>query len=205
MVAAPGEKAAYCSAGVNLVGGALANVTHEPLLDLFRRYLADPLQITRYAINLMPSGQMYGGGGIRLRARDALKFGELYLDGGVWNGRRVVSKAWVDASLAEHATLRQDSSYGYNWWRYRLQVGDRVYDEYEAGGNGGQFIMIVPGARPRRRHHGRQLRTLRYSGTNSRPSCCRTPSCLPSQRCPDCRQLVVSRRCDATNVARTEV
>jgi CubicO group peptidase (beta-lactamase class C family) len=40
--------------------------------------------------------------------------------------------------------VQPDSTYGYNWWRYRLHVGDVVYDEFEAGGNGGQFIMVVP-------------------------------------------------------------
>jgi CubicO group peptidase (beta-lactamase class C family) len=144
MVRAPGEKAVYCSGGVNVVYGALRNATRRWVPELFADYLARPLDIKRYDMNLTPTGDAYGGGGIFIAPRDALKFGQLYLDGGVWNGRRVVSKAWVDASTATHAKIHDDSTYGYNWWLFKLKVGDRVYDEYEAGGNGGQIIAVVP-------------------------------------------------------------
>ncbi|WP_244227157.1 hypothetical protein [Corallococcus aberystwythensis] len=35
-------------------------------------------------------------------------------------------------------------TYGYTWWRHELRVGDRVYSQYEASGNGGQLVMVVP-------------------------------------------------------------
>jgi CubicO group peptidase (beta-lactamase class C family) len=144
MVRAPAEKAVYCSGGVNVVYGALRNATHRWVPEMFDDYLARPLDIRRYYMNLTPTGDAYGGGGIFIRPRDALKFGQLYLDGGMWNGRRVVSKAWVDASTVTHAKIHDDSTYGYNWWLYKLKVGDKTYDEFEAGGNGGQIIAVVP-------------------------------------------------------------
>ncbi|MGD0144001.1 MAG: serine hydrolase [Rhizomicrobium sp.] len=144
MLRAPGEKAVYCSGGVNVVYGALRNATRRWVPELFENYLARPLDIKRYYMNLTPTEDAYGGGGIFIAPRDALKFGQLYLDGGLWNGRRVVSKAWVDASTTTHAKIHDDSTYGYNWWLFKLKVGDRVYDEYEAGGNGGQIIAVIP-------------------------------------------------------------
>jgi CubicO group peptidase (beta-lactamase class C family) len=144
MLRAPGEKAVYCSGGVNVVYGALRNATRRWVPELFENYLARPLDIKRYYMNLTPTEDAYGGGGIFIAPRDALKFGQLYLDGGLWNGRRVVSKAWVDASTTTHAKIHDDSTYGYNWWLFKLKVGDRVYDEYEAGGNGGQIIAAIP-------------------------------------------------------------
>jgi CubicO group peptidase (beta-lactamase class C family) len=144
IVVAPGTKAAYCSGGVNLAGGMIARAAHRPLLDQFDEYLARPLGIDLYYANLTPAGDMYGGGGLTLRPRDALKFGQLYLDGGVWNGHRLVGKDWIERSTSTHSQMHADSTYGYNWWLFKVRVGDRVYDEWEAGGNGGQFIDVIP-------------------------------------------------------------
>jgi CubicO group peptidase (beta-lactamase class C family) len=146
MERAPGApQAVYCSMGMNLLGGILRNTTGTWLPELFERSLATPLQMRRYHLNLMPTGdEAYLGGGLYLRPRDALKLGQLYLAGGVWNGRRVVSQSWVERSTARHSVMSADRTYGYAWWRHDLRVGDRVFAEYEAGGNGGQYVMVVP-------------------------------------------------------------
>ena len=60
---APGEKAAYCSGSPNLAGGVLAKATGRWLPDLFQELLAGPLQMGRYGLNLMPTGEAYMGGG----------------------------------------------------------------------------------------------------------------------------------------------
>ncbi|MCE9668091.1 beta-lactamase family protein [Myxococcus stipitatus] len=139
-----GAKAVYCSAGINLLGGVVRGATGAWVPDHFQRTLASPLGIRHYAMNLMPDGEAYLGGGLYLRPRDALKLGQLYLSGGVWNGRRIVSRQWVERSVAKHAEMEPGRTYGYAWWRHELKVGERVYAEYEAGGNGGQYIMVVP-------------------------------------------------------------
>ncbi|MFE8595383.1 serine hydrolase domain-containing protein [Archangium violaceum] len=139
-----GENAVYCSAGINLLGGVLRNTTRAWVPEFFERTLATPLQMRRYHINLMPAGDAYLGGGLYMRPRDALKLGQLYLAGGVWNGKRVVSKNWVERSTAHHTNMSAERTYGYAWWRHDIRVGDRTYAEYEAGGNGGQFVMVVP-------------------------------------------------------------
>ncbi|WPB75845.1 serine hydrolase [Archangium violaceum] len=144
MVTAPGEKGVYCSANINLLGGVLRNATHTWIPEFFERNLATPLQMRKYHLDLMPSGEQYLGGGIYMRPRDALKLGQLYLSGGMWNGRRVVSKQWVERSTAKHSTLEPGRTYGYTWWRHDIRAGDRVYSEYEASGNGGQLVMVVP-------------------------------------------------------------
>jgi CubicO group peptidase (beta-lactamase class C family) len=140
----PGTTYAYCSGGMNLAGGAVAAATRSWLPDFFDRHIARPLGIERYHINLMPSGQAYSGGGMYLRPRDLLKIGQTYLDGGVWRGRRVVSRRWVEASTAHRLDTPNGASDGYGWHRYRLEAGGRSYQEYEASGNGGQFLIVVP-------------------------------------------------------------
>ncbi|TQF17557.1 serine hydrolase [Myxococcus llanfairpwllgwyngyllgogerychwyrndrobwllllantysiliogogogochensis] len=144
MTRAPGEKGVYCSANINLLGGVLRKATRTWIPEFFTRYVAEPLQLRGYHLDLMPSGEQYLGGGIFMRPRDALKLGQLYLSGGVWNGRRVVSQRWVERSTALHATMEPGRTYGYAWWRHELRVGDRVYSQYEASGNGGQLVMVVP-------------------------------------------------------------
>ena len=85
----PGKRYAYCSANINLVGGALTVGTKTWLPELFARTVARPLQFGRWHWNLMANGEGYLGGGAFLRPRDLLKIGQAYLDGGTWNGRRI--------------------------------------------------------------------------------------------------------------------
>ncbi len=140
----PGTRYAYCTAGMNLVGWVVSRATGTWLPDFFRRHVAEPLQIERYHLNLMPTGEAYAGGGVYLTPRDFLKLGQAYLNGGVWNRRRLVSEEWVAQSTAHQIDASSNSSDGYAWHRYELPVGDRVYQEYEANGNGGQFLIVVP-------------------------------------------------------------
>ena len=140
----PGTTYAYCSGGINLVGTIVREVTSAWLPDYFDRYIARPMHIHRYYTNLMPSGEAYAGGGVSMRPRDFLKFGQMYLDGGVWKGRQIVSKAWVERSTARQIAAPNGSTDGFGWHRYTLTSGGRTYQEYEASGNGGQFLMVVP-------------------------------------------------------------
>jgi CubicO group peptidase (beta-lactamase class C family) len=143
-----GERAHYCSAELNLVGGVAAKASGEWLPDLFYRGLARPLQFHVYHLNLMPTGEAYMGGGAYVRPRDQLKLGQLYLAGGVWHGHRVIDHDWVKESLAVHASFEErfgvDHLYGWGWHIQHVKVGDRTFTEYSAGGNGGQLVIFVP-------------------------------------------------------------
>ena len=143
-----GDQAVYCSAGINLLGGIVRSVTHAWLPEFFYENVAKPLQIKTYHWNLMPTGDGYAGGGLYLRPRDQLKLGQLYLNGGVWNGKRVISKDWVERSTSRQSTfgktLGADHDYGYGWHLCHFEVGDRSYRAYAAGGNGGQIVMVIP-------------------------------------------------------------
>jgi len=140
----PGSVYAYCSATMNVAGGVLEAMSRVWLPELFRRELAEPLGITRWYMNLMPTGHGYAGGGMYLLPRDLLKIGQLYLDLGVWNGRRIVSKLWVEQSTDRQISTPDGGSDGYAWHRNVLHTRTRDYKEYEASGNGGQLLMVVP-------------------------------------------------------------
>jgi CubicO group peptidase (beta-lactamase class C family) len=141
----PGEHYAYCSATMNLAGGVVAAVEHAWLPALFDQWVAVPLQFQRYYVNLMPTGQAYFGGGMQLVPRDLLKLGVAYLQGGLWNGRRIVTRAWVDQSTAQQVGPPGDADAdGFGWHRHPLTIGGRTFREYEANGNGGQFLIVLP-------------------------------------------------------------
>ena len=155
----PGKRYAYCSANINLVGGALTAVTGTWLPELFEQHIARPLQFGEYHWNLMANDEGYLGGGAFLRPRDLLKIGQAYLDDGVWNGKRIVNAAWVRESTAPRIKVSPETTgysagefgnfYGeaedaYAWHLNRLRSGDRLIDAYAATGNGGQLLIVVP-------------------------------------------------------------
>ena len=157
----PGKRYAYCSANTNLVGGALTKATGTWLPQLFEETVARPLQFRRYHWPLTPTDEGYQAGGSFVLPRDLLKVGQTYLDGGSWNGRRIVSEDWVRESTAPHMEITPattgmsaedfENNYSpgadaYTWHLSELRSGGRTYKEYEASGNGGQLLIVVPDA-----------------------------------------------------------
>ena len=145
-----GDKAVYCSAGMNLVGGVVRNVTGIWVPEFFEENLAQPLQFRTYHMNLTPTDEAYMGGGLSIRPRDEIKLGQLYLAGGLWNGRRILSSAWVEESTAPHSNFAPmidvdlNHQYGYGWHINPLKTPDHVYRSFTAGGNGGQIVVVIP-------------------------------------------------------------
>jgi CubicO group peptidase (beta-lactamase class C family) len=139
----PGQKSVYCSGDPNLALAMVGRATGGSQLRLFDRLVARPMKIDRYAWGLDRAGNPYGGGGMGLRLRDFAKFGQLMLNGGVWQGRRILSREWVTQASSAHTTIGS-RKYGYLWW-----VGDYPYQGktlpvYWALGAGGQNITVIP-------------------------------------------------------------
>ena len=119
--------------------------------EQFDLYIAQPLQINQYQMNLMANGEAYFGGGMRFKPRDFAKFGQLYIDGGIWNGRRVLTEDWIQRSVEPAAFLYDDNDwhdpaigYGYLWWTYDYAYGDDTVQAFYMAGNGGQYVFVVP-------------------------------------------------------------
>lgn len=139
----PGKKAAYGSASPNLAGGVLARATGRPLIDLFHDLVAEPLDIRRYYLNLTPTGTAYMGGGARFLPRDFMKLGQLMLNRGTWNGRRVLSEDWCRKATSPLYQLGSNR-YGYLWWVTDYPYHGHQVRAFFAGGNGGQVVMGIP-------------------------------------------------------------
>ncbi len=139
----PGKVSVYCSANPNLAIGVLWRATGEHPMDLFDRLLGDPLKIDRHAWSLSPALQPYGGGGARLLPRDFMKLGQLMLNGGMWNGRRVLPEDFVTRASSPLFELK-NIHYGYLWWNIDFPYKDRTVRAFFAGGNGGQGVIVIP-------------------------------------------------------------
>jgi CubicO group peptidase (beta-lactamase class C family) len=144
LVRDPGTKAVYCSASINLAGGAIAAAAHAWLPAYFAQHVAQPLQMQRYALNLTPTGQWYLGGGAYVRPRDFLKIGQVFLDGGTWHGRRILPRWWIERSWNARLALAPGDGYGYAWHVRSYTVRSSTYRAYEAQGNGGQILDVLP-------------------------------------------------------------
>ena len=146
MVREPGEKAAYCSIGANLAGGVLSRVAGRSLLDLMYDYLAQPLQIKRYYMGITDDGDVFMGGGARFLPRDFMKLAQLHVNGGTWNGRRVLTPEWCRRSTAPLYKFSEKSraSYGYLWWVYDYPYKGRTVRAYFASGLGWQYAIGIP-------------------------------------------------------------
>ena len=72
----------------------------------------------------------------------------MYLDGGRWQGRQVLSESWVKESFGKYGRLeplaRNGNQYGYLWWHETYDVDGETIASVEARGNGGQYIFVVP-------------------------------------------------------------
>ncbi|MEO3939282.1 serine hydrolase [Dermatophilaceae bacterium Soc4.6] len=160
---------AYSSVGSHLLSAILTHATGMSALDYARLRLFDPLGIdTRNAAQPRvtdrapipaydkatfgwlrdPTGIQFGFATLKMVPRDLIKIGQLYLDGGRWNGQQIVPTDWVKAATTAQVSTHGDATalaenYGYQWW----VTQERGHPAYAAFGFGGQVIEVVPDLR----------------------------------------------------------
>jgi CubicO group peptidase (beta-lactamase class C family) len=78
-------------------------------------------------------------------ARDLARFGLLYLNGGIWDGKRLISEEWIEfVRTPAPATAENGNFYGGQWWLVPDDRTDVPADAYSTAGNRGQFVIVVP-------------------------------------------------------------
>ena len=142
----PGSRFDYDSAAPALFGPIIEQVSGMSVRQFAEKFLFGPLGIERYRWFTLPGGQEYTGGVFRMRPRDMARFGQLYLQKGMWNGKQLISKEWVEESTRAHllANAQLDQHYGYYWWRETFPIDKRLIESYFASGNGGNKIYVFP-------------------------------------------------------------
>ena len=115
LMADPGETWFYSNKATNLLGGIVQRLSGKPLDEYIRQSLLEPLCIREARWDFRDStGNPYAMAGLALHARDLAKLGQLMLDGGTWHGSRILSPAYVEASV--RASQPFEPRYGLLWW-----------------------------------------------------------------------------------------
>jgi CubicO group peptidase (beta-lactamase class C family) len=136
MVLEPGTQFCYDSPGMHLLSAILQKATGMTALEFARLNLFKPLGIRDVYWKSDPQGITRGWGDLHLKPADAAKLGYLWMNNGVWDGKQVVSAAWVKDSVKYHNNFGGGDGYGYGWWLWESGYG--------ASGRGGQSIKVEP-------------------------------------------------------------
>ena len=138
---APDTCMVYSTGNSHLLSVILTKQTGMSTRAYAQRKLLAPLGMTLRGWARDPQGFDFGGNEMFFTPRDLVKFGELYRQRGVYNGRRILSEEWIRKSWGEYATSPWNGHrYGYHWWT-REYDGTKVHS---AWGYGGQFVFVVP-------------------------------------------------------------
>ena len=139
----PGTHFVYNTGATYIVSAILQKVTGEKILDYLKPRLFDRLGIKNPQWQESPEGITVGGWGLDLTTEDIARFGQLYLQKGMWNGERILSEEWVRAATSRQTSNGSDpqsdweQGYGYQFWRCR-------YNNYRGDGAFGQYCIVMP-------------------------------------------------------------
>lgn len=131
----------YSTGNTHLLSVILSEVSGKDLRTYGRDVFFGKLGIPLYKWDQDPHGYYLGGNNMALRPREMLRFGEVYLNRGRYNGEQLIPASWVDQSWKMLTVSPYNGhQYGYLWWS-REFGGERTYF---AWGYGGQYIFIIP-------------------------------------------------------------
>ncbi|ARK12474.1 serine hydrolase [Fibrella sp. ES10-3-2-2] len=143
----PGTHFVYNSGATYMLSAIVQKLTGQPLITYLTPRLFGPLGIEGADWEVDPNGINTGGWGLRLHTEDIAKFGQLYLQKGIWNGKRLLSEGWiadatkpqVQSAGGKRKAEENDwlQGYGYQFWRCR-------HDAYRGDGAMGQYCIVMP-------------------------------------------------------------
>lgn len=167
---APGSAWAYNNAAIQVLEAVLRRATGTPVDRFAARRLFAPLGMTHTRMVRDASGRSTTVFfGLQTTCLDLARFGTLYLDRGVVDGKRVVTRDWVRKSVGSSSTVH-NAAYGFLWWLNRpgplrgatdavdadgqplTQVSGQLApgapsSTYAAIGLGGQVLLVDPRSR----------------------------------------------------------
>ena len=134
----------YISAGTVLLGDILNKSVPNGLESYFKQTLFDPLQIKNFKWQYTPQGLVNTAGSLQMSSLDLLKFGQLFKNGGTWNGESVLPKSWTEKCMKAQVLVDPENNVQYSnlFWNNHFIVNDQSYEVAHASGNGGNNIFI---------------------------------------------------------------
>ncbi|MCW3117685.1 MAG: hypothetical protein JWM28_1767 [Chitinophagaceae bacterium] len=138
----PGSQFMYNSGASFMLSSIVKKVSGQSAHEYLKPRLYQPLDINGATWTENFEGINMGASHLRMRTEDLAKFGQLYLQEGMWNGKQVISKEWIAAASSKQTDNgKNDSSwtygYGYQFWL-------NPPGGYRADGAFGQYSMILP-------------------------------------------------------------
>ena len=144
LVSTPGILFNYSDGASHLLSVIITEATGINTLDFAKTYLFDPIGITNFRWPKDDKGYPNGAAGLQIMPTDMVKFGNLILNKGLYNGKQIVPASWVTTmtttKISTNNNVLYGPEYGYQVW-LGTESGHRYY---MAMGWGGQFIIIVP-------------------------------------------------------------
>ena len=141
MVDAPGSTFNYSSVSPHVVAAMISERTNSTLKAYAQSKLLESLAIDDIKWEKDPQGNEWGGFGLQLLPEDLVKFGQVYLNGGVWEGEQIVPASWIQISQSSQIALPGgNTGYSLQWY-----VTDNIkYKVYYGQGFGGQGLLLIP-------------------------------------------------------------
>jgi len=140
----PGTHFVYNTGATYMLSAILQKVTGIRLLEYLEPRLLRPLGIEDATWELSPQGIHVGGFGLSIKTEDIARFGQLYLQKGMWQGQQLVPEAWIAEATAKHISNGDDpvsdwaQGYGYQFWRCFPN------GVYRGDGAFGQYCVVMP-------------------------------------------------------------
>ncbi len=146
MMREPGTKFNYSSGESALIAHVFRQATGYDLEEYGAKYLFAPIGITQWFWKRTPSGSLDTEGGLYLDAQDLARVWYLFGQGGLWQGKRVISADWIKASITPSiatGSSPNSAQYGFKWWLYPDPTDAKKFI-WTGSGFGGQFPMTFP-------------------------------------------------------------
>jgi CubicO group peptidase (beta-lactamase class C family) len=145
MLNTPGEKWAYSSMNTFLLGYILEKSTGEKFEEFANKNLFIPLDINNVQWRKAPKGRTVAQGNFMISSRDMGKFAQLYLNNGIYKGKRIISKEWISESTKGVFPVHWNNldTYGFQWYNHTLNINGEIIPYVIASGNGGNKIYII--------------------------------------------------------------
>jgi CubicO group peptidase (beta-lactamase class C family) len=134
----PGERFLYCNFNTYMLACLIEKKVGMDIMDYLKPRLFTPLKIYSPDWTRCPKGHIHAANGLYLIIDDYGNFGEMLLNGGVFEGKRIVSKEYLDLATANQMPEDWDLQYGFQFWI------DRDLKSYRADGKYGQYIIVLP-------------------------------------------------------------
>ena len=142
LVYAPGEQFLYNTGATYMLSEIVQRTTGLTLMAYLKPRLYEPLGIEDASWLASPAGVDLGGVGLSVKTEDIARFGQLYLQKGLWQGKRILSEAWIEEATSAQVSNGDDpesdwaQGYGYQFWRCK-------HGFYRGDGAFGQFCFVL--------------------------------------------------------------